>query len=128
MKKKILLIEDDLPTIDIYKTTLNKSGFEVEALDLGAKALEKIEAMKEKKAEKPDLVLLDLILPDMNGIKILEKIKKEEETKDIPVFILTNYTDEELRKMGYSLKSEQYFLKANFTLSRLVKEVRKRLK
>ena len=128
MKKRILLIEDDLPTIDIYETMLKKENFEVEIIKWGEEAIKKVKQMKEGKAKKPDLVLLDLILPDLNGIQILEEMREYKETKDIPVFILTNYTDEQLEKMGYDLKTERYLLKTDYTPSQLLEIIKKRLR
>ncbi len=128
MPKTILLIEDDFAIIDVYTIVLEVADFKVETITLGAKALEKIKEIKKGKAKKPDLLLLDLILPDMNGIDILKAMRKEKETKDIAVFVLTNYTDRELEKIGYDLKSERHLLKTDYTPTQLVKLIKKRLK
>ena len=128
MEKTILLIEDDLPTIDIYETVLNKAGFKVETIKWGEEALEKVKKIREGKAEKPDLVLLDLILPDTNGIRILEEIRKYKETKDLRVYILTNYTDNKLEEIGNTLKIEGYLLKTDYTPEQLLKIISKKLK
>ena len=127
MAKKILLIEDDLPTIDVYETVLKKAGFEIETIRWGEEALNKVRKIKEGKTERPDLVLLDLILPDINGIRVLEEIRNYEETKDIPVFVLTNYADERLEKMGYDLKAEKYLLKTEFNPRELVEIIKEQL-
>ena len=127
MAKKILLIEDDLPTIDVYETVLKKAGFGIETIRWGEEALNKVRKIKEGKTERPDLVLLDLILPDINGIRVLEEIRNYEETKDIPVFVLTNYADERLEKMGYNLKAEKYLLKTEFNPRELVKIIKEQL-
>ncbi|MFH1656698.1 MAG: response regulator [Candidatus Nealsonbacteria bacterium] len=122
MKNKILLIEDDLAIVDVYTISLTRAGFEIQSVGLGKEALKIL-----KNEKNPDLILLDLILPDMNGIKILEEIRKNEKTKDLPVFVLTNYADRELEKMGHNLKTEKYLLKASLTPSELVKIVNKKL-
>lgn len=127
MAKKILLIEDDLPTIDVYETVLKKAGFGIETIRWGEEALNKVRKIKEGKTERPDLVLLDLILPDINGIRVLEEIRNYEETKDIPVFVLTNYADERLEKMGYNLKAEKYLLKTEFNPRELVGIIKEQL-
>ena len=127
MAKKILLIEDDLPTIDVYETVLKKAGFGIETIRWGEEALNKVRKIKEGKTERPDLVLLDLILPDINGIRVLEEIRNYEETKDIPVFVLTNYADERLEKMGYNLKAEKYLLKTEFNPRELVEIIKEQL-
>ena len=125
MPKTILLIEDDLPTIDVYQTAFKEAKFKLEVITSGEKAIER---MKEKRSPKPDLILLDLLLPDINVIQVLEAIIKQEETKDLPVFILTNYTSQQLKEAGYDLKSEKFLLKTDYTPRQLVELVRERLK
>lgn len=127
MTKKILLIEDDLATIEIYETILKKEGFAVEVIKWGEEAVKRVKEMEQGKAKKPDLVLLDLILPDINGIQVLEEIRRHKKTEDLPVFILTNYTDAQLEKMGYALKSERYLLKTDYTPSQLLRIIKDRL-
>jgi len=126
--KKILLIEDDLATIEVYETIFKKAGFEVEVIKWGEEALNRVKEIEENKFPKPDVVLLDLILPDINGIGVLKEIRKNEKTKDLLVFILTNYTDVQLEKMGYSLGSERYLLKTDYTPSQLIEIIEKSLK
>ena len=124
-KKTILLIEDDLLTIDIYETVLRKANFEVETIRWGEDALKKIKKIKQGKTKKPDLILLDLILPDISGIGILEEAKKYKGTKNIPVFVLTNYADPEMKKRGENLKSNGYFLKTDYTPKKLLGVIKK---
>jgi two-component system alkaline phosphatase synthesis response regulator PhoP len=128
MKKLIFFIEDDLPTIEVYKISLESAGFEVQVIESGNKAVEEIKKIAEEGDKKPDLVLLDLILPDINGIEVLKEIRKLEETKDIPVFILTNYSDKKLQKAGFDLKSEKFLLKTDYRPQKLAELVKKRLK
>lgn len=128
MKKKILLIEDEQMLIEMYRGALEMSGFEVEALRTGYESFEKLKKIREGKEKKPDLILLDLLLPDLNGIQILQEIRFHEETKDIPVFILTNYTALELKEMGFELGAEKYLLKTDYTPSQLVKLIKDWLK
>ncbi len=127
MGKTILFIEDDMPTIDIYQTALTGAGFEVEVISWGGKAIEKIKEIEKGKAEKPDLVLLDLILPDINGIEVLKEIRGQEATKDLTVFILTNYTNKKMEKMGYDLKSERFLLKTDYAPRQLIELIKERL-
>ncbi|MDD2732249.1 MAG: response regulator [Candidatus Pacebacteria bacterium] len=128
MAKKILLVEDDLPIIEVYKIAFKKEGFDLDVLTLGDEVIKRVKEIKKGKTDKPDLILLDLLLPDMNGIEVLKEIRKEEKTKDIPIFILTNYTDSELERLGFNLKSEEHILKADYTPTELVKLIDKRLK
>ncbi len=127
LKKTILFIEDDLPTIDVYKTALEKADFVVESIILGKEAIKKIKKMEQGKAKKPDLILLDLILPDINGIDVLKKIREGKEIKDVPVFILTNYTDRELEERGLYLETERYLLKTDYSPRELVGIIDERL-
>ena len=128
MKKLILLIEDDEMIIDVYTTALEKLGhFKTEAIKLGQNVLKWTEELKKGKAKKPDLILLDLILPDMNGLDLLKDMRKEKELKDIPVFIITNYTSKELEEIGLDLKSEKYLTKTKFSVRELVDMVKERL-
>jgi len=124
----IWLIEDDVPLIEMYTEALKMGGFEVETTTTGYESMDKIEKIREGKERKPDLVLLDLLLPDINGIQILQEIRQYKETKDLPVFILTNYTAPELREMGFELKVERYLLKTDYTPSQLVELIKERLK
>jgi DNA-binding response OmpR family regulator len=127
MAKFILLIEDDTAIIDVYKTALEANGFKVEVITMGKDAFEKVERLEKGEEKNPDLVLLDLILPDVNGIEILEAIRKKTATKDIPVYILTNYSDPELEKLGNKLKAEKYVLKTECTPKKLVDMIKERL-
>jgi len=128
VKRKILLIEDEPLQIEIYEKVLREAGFEIESLEWGKEGLEKLEEIKVKKKKKPDLILLDLILPDINGIKVLEKAKKDEDLKNIPFFVLTNYTDTELEKESWKLGVEKYIVKTNYTPSQLVKMIKEQFK
>jgi len=122
--KKVLLIEDDLPTVDIYETALKEiKNIEVKTFTLGNEALKEIKKMDETGEGLPDLILLDVILPDINGIEILEILRKQEKTKNIPVLVLTNYGDKTLEKIGNDLKAEKYISKTEFTPSGLKKMV-----
>ncbi len=128
MKKTILFVEDDIATIDVYKTALEEAGFDVEPMLLGEEAIRKIKEIEQGEAKKPDLVLLDLLLPDINGIEVLEEIRKHKKTKDLLVLIMTNYSSEELEEKGLLLKAEKYLLKTEHPPSKLVKLIKKELK
>lgn len=124
MKKKILLIEDDGAIIDVYKIGLEAAGFEVEAIMTGKQAIDRLS----KEGNLPDLIFLDLLLPDMNGVEVLAEVRKTGKIKDTPVLVLTNYSDAELEKMGYDLKTEKHLLKSDYTPNQLADLVKERLK
>jgi len=124
MKKKILLIEDEPLQIEIYEKVIKEAGFEIESLEWGKEGLKRLEEIKAKKKERPDLILLDLILPDINGLAILKKAKTDPELKDIPFFIFTNYSAPGLEKTGKDLGAEKYIIKTDVTSSQLVKLIK----
>src|ERR1700690_784207 len=96
-QKHILWVEDDQQLVDLYTAMFMKiKDIKVEFLKLGQLALDRIKEIEEGKAEKPDLFMLDLLLPDINGDKVLEQIRKTPSTKDSTVFILTNYGGEQM--------------------------------
>jgi CheY-like chemotaxis protein len=120
MKKTILLVEDEPQIIDVYQTALRGAGFEVESIVMGGDAIEKVKKIKSGQLKKPDLILLDLVLPDINGLEVLKEIRGYPETKDLSVIVLTNYGDGDLEKNGYDLGAEQYLVKAQYTPTQLV--------
>lgn len=117
--KQILLIEDDPFLIDIYTTKLKDSGFLVETASDGEQALEKV------KEKKPDLVLLDIVLPKISGWEILKKIKAEAGLKDLKIMILSNLGQKEEVEKGMDLGVEKYLIKAHYTPSQVVEEIKK---
>ena len=122
MKKKILLVEDDPFLIDIYSTKLKDAGFEVLVSDEGEEAIGKV------KEENPDLVLLDIVLPEIDGWEILRRIKSDEKLKNLKVIILSNLGQKEEVKKGMELGAVNYLIKAQYTPSQVVEEVKKALK
>lgn len=126
--KKILLIEDDLPTVELYKTALEAADFDVETTNTASQVLEKLKEIREGKKEKPDLILLDLILPDINGKSILKEVKDSPGTKGIPVFILSNYTNPELSEELLREGADKFLVKINIAPKELVKIVKETLK
>lgn len=117
-KKKILLIEDDKYIFRAYKDGLEHAGFEVIGASDGA------EGVTEAKDKKPDLILLDLILPIKNGFEVLEEIKMDDTTKNIPVIILSNLGQESDVEKGNALGAEDYLIKSNYSMKEVVEKVR----
>jgi DNA-binding response OmpR family regulator len=117
-KHKVLLIEDDKFLIKLYSEKLTREGFEVSMAISGEEGLKKIER------EKPDLVLLDIILPQKNGFDILSEIKLNPDTKNIPVIILTNLGQDADIKTGMELGAADYLIKTDFSINDLPERVR----
>ena len=119
MSKVILIIEDDDSLQGLEATKLRKEGYEV------LTASDSVEAFKKINNEsKIDLILLDLLLPDVNGFTILKKIKGIENLKNIPVIIFSNLSEEkdieEAKKLGVS----DFMVKSNFTLDELAQKIK----
>ena len=117
--KKILLVEDDPFLIEIYSTKLKEAGFEVEKAEDGDTALRKIKELL------PDLVLLDVVLPNFNGWEILRKIKSDKTTSEVKVVILSNLGEKEEIEKGMELGALKYLVKAHYTPSEVITEVKK---
>ena len=117
--KKILLAEDDPFIVDIYTTKLKQAGLEVEVVTEGNEVLERA------RKQKSDLLLLDIVLPTMNGWEILRAIRQSEDLKDLPVIILSNlYQKDEVEK-GLKFGALKYLIKAHYTPSEVAEEVKK---
>jgi DNA-binding response OmpR family regulator len=118
MFKKILLVEDDKFLRELMSKKLLSLDFEVSTASDGEEGLEKI------KAEKPEVVLLDLILPGINGFEVLEKAKKDPETANIPVIILSNLGQSEDIERGLKLGAKDFLVKAHFTPQEIVNKLK----
>ncbi len=117
MASKILIVEDDIPLYNLYKTELELKGYSVSNVSDGNLAYDAI------KSQKPALVLLDLMLPNKNGLQILEELKSQEETKAIKVTILTNFGNEDNVSKALELGAEDYIMKYNIVPSELSDKV-----
>jgi DNA-binding response OmpR family regulator len=118
-KKKILIVEDDPLLIDIYTTRFKQVGFNLVVIKEGEKAVKAIEK------EHPDLVLLDIVLPYMDGWDILRELKSKEDTKNIQVVVLSNLGQKEEIEQGLRLGAAKYLIKAHYTPSEIVEEIMK---
>ena len=111
---KILLVEDDRFLIKAVYTKLTQKGFEVVLANDGDEAISKA------KTEKPELVLLDMVLPKKSGFEVLRELKGNPETASIPVFILSNLAQDQDIQEGKALGAEDYIVKSNTSLSAIV--------
>jgi len=122
IKPKILLIEEDQFLYKILTVKLKRAGFDVFL------AIDGEEGIKKAKETKPDLILLDLILPKINGFAVLSEIKKTPVLKKVPVVILSNLGQESDVEKGLRMGAEDYLIKTNLSLSEIVEKVKKHLK
>ena len=117
---KILIIEDDPLMGRMYEKIFKFEGFEVELAVDGEEGLEKV------KTGKPTLVLLDIMMPKMNGLQVLEKMKLDEETKAIPVVMLTNLAGQKDAEVALTKGAVKYIVKSEYEpkqVTNMVKEI-----
>jgi DNA-binding response OmpR family regulator len=117
-KKKILMIDEDRFLRKVYREKFSKEGFEFLEATNGIEGLNKI------LFEKPDVVILDLILPGKTGFDVLIEAKMKRETKNIPFIILSNLSQESDVKKGLELGAIDYLIKSEVSLSDVVKKVK----
>lgn len=122
MEKTILVIEDDKFLRELISQKLIKEGYKIfEAVD-GEEGIKKIRELK------PDLVLLDLILPGIDGFEVLSKAKEDPSLSQIPVVILSNLGQKEDVEKGVKLGAVDYLIKAHFTPGEIIEKIKKFLK
>jgi len=122
MAKTILIIEDDKFLRELIAQKLIKEGYEI------SEALDGEEGIKKVKEEKPDLVLLDLILPEIDGFEVLSRMKDDPGLAQVPVIILSNLGQKEDVERGLKLGAVDYLIKAHFTPGEIIEKVRAVLK
>lgn len=115
---KVLLVEDEEFIRDLFKRQLDLSGFTTDAFGTGKDGLSAIS----KNAY--DLVLLDIMLPDINGLQILQNIRQNPTTKGVAVVLLTNLGQDAVIKQGFELGADGYLVKAAYTPDQIVQEVK----
>ena len=119
--KKILFIEDESALQKTFGEVLKQEGYEM------ISALDGETGLRLAKSEKPDLILLDLILPKMPGFDVLKKLKEDNETKDIPVIVLTNLEDIKDVDRAIELGATTYLVKAKYSLEEIVEKIKNAL-
>ncbi len=119
--RTILLIEDDTFLSGMYETKLKLEGFNVLVANDGAKGLEYATT------KKPDIILLDIILPKMDGFTVLKHLGENTGAKNIPVILMTNLGQKEDVEKGMSLGARDYLVKAHFMPSEVVTKIRQYL-
>ncbi len=119
--KKILIVEDDQLLIKILFDEFEKNNFKVFLASNGQEGLEKA------LYEKPDLILLDIVMPIMDGLTMLKKLRAQKEGASIPVMILTNLSGAETIEKGVQSGSYDFLVKANWDLKDIVNKVKSKL-
>lgn len=116
--KKILIIEDEKILVEMYKSKLEANNFKV------ISAFSSEEGIEIFKKEKPDLVILDILLPRENGITFLEKIEKIKVISNIHIIVFSNYDDPVIKKEAFKLGAEDYLIKTQFTPREFLEKVK----
>ena len=119
---KVLIVEDEKILAEMYKDKFEEAGYQA---DLAFSSEEAIEYLKK---EKPDLILLDILLPRENGINFLKRLKEVEGISKIPVVAFSNYDEPKTKKEALGLGVRAYLIKTQYTPKELVEEVKKFLK
>jgi DNA-binding response OmpR family regulator len=119
--KKVLLIEDEPALVDLYKAKFSKEGFDV------ITALDGESGLQFARIEKPDFIILDILLPVRNGIAFLKKLRAELEVSKTPVFIFSCFDEADIKKQAFDLGVEDYLLKTKYTPDQLVEKIKEYL-
>ncbi len=119
MAERILVVEDDKFLRELISRKLREQGYEVEEAIDGEAGLQQIQE------GDPEIVLLDLILPGIDGFEVLEKIKDDAQLAEIPVIILSNLGQRDDIERGLRLGAEDYLVKAHFTPTEIIDKIEK---
>ncbi len=119
---KVLIVEDDKFLSELISTKLDKEGYDIALAGDGETGLKQADQFM------PDIILLDIMLPGMDGFEVLAKLKTDEKLKEIPVIILSNFGQESKVEKGLQLGAVDYLVKANFTTGEIVEKIKTVLK
>ena len=119
--KKILIVEDEQSLLKLLELNFKSSGYEV------FKSINGEDAFSTAKEQKPDLILLDILLPGESGLNVLGRLKKDEQTKDIPVVMLTNFNEPERVDQAKSKGAVDYLVKSSNDPGTVLEKVKKYL-
>jgi CheY-like chemotaxis protein len=120
----IMLVEDDAILVEMYQAKFELEGHQVTVATNGEECLEILER------EKPDLILLDILMPKINGFHVLKEIKKHKDLRNIPVILLTNLGEAEVdmnKELAQALGVHDYLIKSHHTPDEVVTKVQKTL-
>lgn len=115
--RTVLIIEDDAFLRELAADKLRKEGYTVLEAITGEEGLEKLKELR------PDLILLDLILPEMDGFEVLARIQKDEKTRPIPVMILSNFGQKADIEKGLRMGAKEYLIKAHVNPKEIVEKI-----
>ena len=117
-KIKVFIIEDDIYISDMYRIKLEADNYEVHVASDG------IEGIKKLEKDIPNVILLDIVMPKIDGFSVLKMIKENNILKNVPIILLTNLSQKENIERGFELGAASYIIKAHFTPSEVVKKIK----
>ena len=120
--KKILLIEDEKILAEMYQDRFVQAGFKVYSTSEAEKGLKLV------KKEKPDLVVLDILLPRGNGIFFLQQIRKDPTISSTSIIVFSNFDDPETKKQALELGAKDYLIKTDYTPQEIIKKIKEYLR
>jgi len=115
---KILIIEDDRYISKMYQLKLSLDGFDVQVADNGRIGIEKVKELK------PDIVLTDILMPELDGFEVIKMIKADEDLKSTPILIMSNLGQEDHIQKGLELGALGYIVKSQYTPSKVVEKIK----
>jgi DNA-binding response OmpR family regulator len=117
-KIKVAIIEDDMAIVQMYRTKFESEGYDVATAPDGQAGLDLIEKIE------PDIVLLDLMMPNMNGLEMLKQLRSQAGGRDMKVVVLTNMGDTETATKVYKMAADDYIVKAEMTPKQVAERVK----
>ncbi|PIS04632.1 MAG: two-component system response regulator [Candidatus Buchananbacteria bacterium CG10_big_fil_rev_8_21_14_0_10_42_9] len=121
-KPKILIAEDDPDLMDIAKIQLEQDGFEVLSAGDGG------DALTIAREQSPDFIILDILMPNIDGLTALQELKKDPRTKEIPTIILSNLGDQASKEQAKNITDVEYFVKSKVSIDEIIEVIRRKLK
>ncbi len=121
--KRILLIEDDTLMIRVFQKQFTMEGFEVESITNGTEALARLNSL----TDIPSAIVLDIMIPEVNGFDILSAYRKDDRLNTVPIFILTNLSEKDEERKALERGATKYFIKSEHDPSEIASEVQKHL-
>lgn len=117
-KGKILIVEDDRYISKMYQLKLSLEGYDVQVAENGEEGVDKV------KEFMPDIMLLDILMPKLDGFEVLKIVKADDTTKNIPVLVMSNLGQEDHVEKGMKLGAIGYVVKSQYTPSKVVEKIK----
>lgn len=121
-KKRVLVVEDDAMVASVLIDRLGLENYDASNVNNG------LDVIEQAKKYNPHIILLDLILPGLDGFEVLKQLKSETKTKQIPVFVISNLDSLPDVKSIKALGAEEYFIKANVKMEKIIEAIKKKIK